>query len=108
MDKQEVKEIIEMTVKELKNQHMLKETSDAIYIDVSERLTKYYRSGESDPLIKAALEEFKDDMYIDILYLYYRDNMTIERIAEELTVDISTVTRNKKRLCLSLYNLLEY
>lgn len=107
MDKQEIKEIIEMTVKELKNQHMLKETVDAIYIDVSERLTKYFRSGETDMKIKLMLEELKDDLYIDILYFYYRDNMTIERIAEELEVDVSTVTRNKKRLCLSLYNLLE-
>lgn len=107
MDKQEVKEIIEMTIKELKKEHMLKETMDAIYVDVSERLTKYYRNGETDLKIKLALEEFKDDLYIEILYLYYRDNMTIERIAEELGVDISTVTRNKKRLCISLYNLLE-
>mgnify|MGYP003465036329 CR=1 FL=1 len=57
--------------------------------------------------LKTALEVFRNDMYIDIINLYYRDGETIERIAEELDVDISTVTRNKKRLCLSLYNALE-
>lgn len=107
MDKQEVIEIVEMTVEALKREHMLKRSKEAIYCDMSDRLTRFYRNGGNDPKIKAALEEFKNDMYIDIIYLYYRDGETIERIAEELDVDISTVTRNKKRLCLSLYNALE-
>ena len=107
MDKQEVKEIVEMTVKALKRENMLKRSGDVIYCDMSDRLTRFYRNGGNDPKIKTALEVFRNDMYIDIIYLYYRDGETIERIAEELDVDISTVTRNKKRLCLSLYNALE-
>lgn len=107
MDKNEVKKIVEMTVKELKKENMLKETSTAIYVEVSERLTKHFRNGENDENVKNALNDFKDDMYIDIIKMYYQKNMTIESIAEELDVDVSTIVRNKKRICISLYNLLQ-
>ena len=49
----------------------------------------------------------KDDDYFDIIPLYYFTGNTIEHIASGYDVDISTITRNKKRLCYEIYMILE-
>lgn len=103
----DIKKVFEICVNEMKRNHLLRKENDAVYCDVSERLYKYYKSGENDIEIKTALKDFKDDIYIHIIPLYYKDKYTIEKIAEMLNVDVSTVVRNKKRLCLSIYLLLE-
>jgi DNA-binding MarR family transcriptional regulator len=36
--------------------------------------------------------------------MYFEAGKTIAEIAEELNVDTSTIVKNKKRLCLAIYN----
>lgn len=108
MTENELKKIMRDFVVELKRGHMLRNESDAIYNDVSERLYKYYRDGERDQNIKNILKDMDGDIYINIIPLYYKNTYTIEKIAEMLDVDVSTVVRNKKRICLSIYTMLEW
>lgn len=101
--KNEITEVVDIVIKSMKKNHLLKNTSNAIYEDVSEQLFNYYKTGENNVVVKNALEEFKNDIYIEIIPLYYREGYTVESIAETMNVDISTIVRNKKRICMSLY-----
>ena len=92
MTRDEVKSIVIETIAELKRSGMLKDNS---YEEISKKL----KDGK-----KVDLTRIKDDPYFDIIQLYFRDGCTNEKIAELLGVDVSTVTRNKKRLCLMLQN----
>lgn len=49
-------------------------------------------------LIDEALEKISNDDYFDIIRMKYFEGKTHEEIAEYLNVDVSTVSRNKKRL----------
>ena len=51
MTEQEIKKLMRDFVVELKRGHMLRNESDAIYNDVSNKLYKYYREGERDKAI---------------------------------------------------------
>lgn len=106
-EKEYISEVVNVILKDLKKSHLLKDTSDAVYDEVSEMLKLYYKNKQKDARIKKGLEELKNDMYFDIIPLYYQEQYTIESIAEVMNVDVSTIVRNKKRLCLSLYILLE-
>lgn len=105
--KKEISEIVDIVIKGLKKNHLLKNTSNAVYEDVSDQLFTFYKTGENNVVLRNALENFKDDAYIDIIPMYYKEGYTIESIAEIMNVDISTIVRNKKRICMSLYLLLE-
>ena len=104
--KKDIKDIVRVVVKELKKSNLLKDEKDAVYSEISKRLYTYYRTGK-DAELEHALHEFKDDAYKDVIQMYYRDGRTIEDIAAEMDVDTSTITRNKKRICLGLYLILE-
>lgn len=106
-NKQEIREAVKEVVKELKRSHMLKNEADAIYSDTSSRLFRYYEGGEHNEAIKAAISEFENDQYKDIIPLYFKDKWTIEAVAEIMGVDVSTIVRNKKRICMGIYLLLE-
>lgn len=106
--KNDVRDIVRITIHELKKSHMLRNESEAIHNDVSNKLYKYYRDGETNETIKSILKDIDDDIYINIIPLYYKNTYTIEKIAEMLNVDVSTVVRNKKRICLSIYTMLEW
>lgn len=96
---------IEKAIKEFKKKGILKDASEVAYAEVSKELTAYYLEdlGEFNSEIRQALDDLRLDPYIDIIPLYYSENRTIEDIAEVLGVDVSTVVRNKKRLCLDIY-----
>lgn len=106
-DKLFIREIVKETINELKRSGLLKSVTDLAYSEVTELLKDYYDSGERDSVIFKALHELETDTYFKILPLYFRYNYTIEQIAEVFDVEISTITRNKKRLCLDLYNLIQ-
>lgn len=106
MDSVEVQEIVRMTIKELKRQGMIKTNYVTVLKEVEPVLREYFRT-KGNKQIEYFLRDRSDDTYIDILYLHYRDNITIERIAEVLDKDVSTIKRNKKRLIMSIYDLLE-
>lgn len=86
---------------------MLKSVDELAYSDVSGLLAAYYDGGEQDTQIRAAVEGLKGDYYYKVLPLYFGYKYTIEQIAEEFGVEVSTIVRNKKRLCLQVYNAIQ-
>lgn len=103
MNKQEIQNIVTMTIYELKRQGMLKDEYTVILKDVEPVIKEYFQK-KNNKEVECFLIEYSDDPYIDIIYLHYRDNITIERIAECMGKDTSTIKRNKKRLVKAIYN----
>ena len=104
--KEIVKAAVVETVKELRKNGLLKRSDDVAYAEISERLFEYYRAPEKDPAMEAALDKISGDYYFPAIKMYYQNKLTIDWIAEDYHVEISTVSRNKKRLCLRLYRIL--
>lgn len=106
-DKELIREIVNETIKELMRNGMLKSVSDMAYSEITDILKGYYDTGETDKSISKVLEAVSGDPYFKIIPLYFSYGYTIEEIAEAFDVEISTISRNKKRLCLDIYNRLE-
>lgn len=108
MNDEKINQIIERTVqttiKELKKNGLLKDSDSANYADASEIISSYYRNGKKDAAITYAIQGQRFDPYFRIIDMYFGEHMTVERIAGRLAIDASTVVRNKKRLCLAIYN----
>lgn len=104
--KEDIKEVINLTINELQQGGLLKDKSDYIYGNVAERLKRYYRSGD-DKALEQVLKDIQDDIYINVIPLYYKNRYTIEAIAEMYNVNTSTIVRNKKRLCIMIYTMLD-
>lgn len=108
MTDEELKEYIEMaiqrTVAELKKSGRMKQDNDAAYDDVKEILADYYQNGKTDAKITYAILGKRFDPYFIIFADSYENGKTLAEIAEKLGVDVSTVVRNKRRLCLEIYN----
>lgn len=102
---------VKKAIKELKDKGALKSQTEIIYKDISKYLRCYYRdlydTGSGDPKILNALSQLKDDKFFMILECYYGMEYTLEDLAIRLHCDISTITRNKKRLCFEVYELME-
>lgn len=102
---------VKQAFKELKDKGALKSQTELIYKDISKLLRCYYRdlydSGSGDPKIENAISQLKDDRFFMILENYYGMGFTLEELAGRLHCDISTITRNKKRLCFEIYELME-
>lgn len=107
VDRDEVKNIVAETIRQLKREGLLKSASDITYHEISARLRQYYKDGETDPEVTEALGKLAEDDYFNILPLYFRYGYTVESIAETLDVDTRTIYRNKKRISLKLADLLE-
>lgn len=97
---------VQKAIAELKAAGFIKDVRSVVHKEISGRLKNYYK-GAPDPKLKDALEQLKDDDYFDIIPLYYFSGNTIEHIASGYDVDVSTITRNKKRLCFELYEIME-
>lgn len=108
MTDEEIKSFIELaiqkTIKEYKRNGLLKDSDAAVYADASDMLFNYYKNGKIDVPITYAIQGKRFDPYFRIIQLYFEEKKTVEKIAQELAVDVSTVVRNKKRLCLEIYN----
>ena len=100
-----VRATVKETLKEIKKSGFLKKSDDIAYAEISERLNEYYKAPERDKELAAALERLKVDYYFDVIPQFYKSKITIEWIAEAYHSDVSTIVRNKKRLCLRLYQL---
>ena len=83
-----------------------KNETDAKYARINSMLFNYYEKDQNDKIERAIRESIKLDPYESIIVFYYRDRMTIEQIAESYRVDTSTIVRNKRRLCLAIYDSL--
>lgn len=106
MTEEEIINIVNLTVKALKREGLLKDLDEAIYTEMSERLARFF-SGSVDIELGKALQEIKNDWYFEILPLYYQNGMTTEAIAGYIGADVSTINRNRKRLCVKLYKMIE-
>ena len=95
---------IKRTISEYKKSGILKESDGAAYSDASQLLHNYFDNGEKDTAITYALQGIRFDPYFRIIPEYYKEHKQLEKIADELRADVSTVVRNKKRLCLEVYN----
>ena len=108
MTDEEIKNYIDIavqkTIKEYKKNGILKDNGAAAYADVSEILSSYYKGGKSEMSITYAIQGQRFDPYYRIIQMYFEAGKTIAEIAEELNVDTSTIVKNKKRLCLAIYN----
>lgn len=107
-----VRMTVRETVAELRKQGLLQSQGDISYKTITEKLNAYYApfstaiSDEDRQRIDDALYAVGVDEYFEVIPLYFRDHWTIEKIAEELDREPSTITRNKKRLCLKIHSLI--
>lgn len=108
MPEDEVRKLIEQTVKasilEFKKSGILKDSENVAYSDASSMIFSFYDADEKDQNIAYAISGQRFDPYFKIIPMYFKEKKTVDAIAEELQVDITTVFRNKKRLCLAIYN----
>ena len=100
---QYIDKAVEKTVTALKKNGALKDSKYMMYNEVSYMLTAYYQNGERVPRIDDAIQNVSGDKYFDIIPKYYGNGQSVESIAAEMNVDISTIVRNKKRLCMEIY-----
>lgn len=102
-----IKEIVKETVDELiKSKYIKVEPYEYILSEISKRLYSFFEN-RKDREIHNILTQLSDDSYIDVIYLHYSECKTIEWIAEYLNKDARTIRRNKKRLVLKIYEMLE-
>lgn len=102
MNKTEIQNIVKITIGELRKQGLLKDEYSVILKELEPELKKYFNE-KNDKIIECLLHKYSNDPYIEIIYLHYRDNVTMERIAEYMGKDVSTIKRNKKRLISNMY-----
>ena len=108
MTDEEIKGYIDMTVKrtiaEYKKSGLLKKSEAIAYTEACEIISNFYNSDEAEMSVFYAIQGQRFDPYFRIIPLYFEEKKTVEGIAEIIGVDVSTVVRNKKRLCLAIYN----
>lgn len=102
-----IAETVRETVREMKHSGLLKRADDVAYSEISNRLYQYYEDRENDPEMGAALEKIRGDYYAGVLEMYYRQKLALDWIAESYHCELTTISRNKKRLCLRLFQLLQ-
>ena len=103
MTNDEIRQVVNVCLQELEQRRIIKDMRAVVYEEMNRRLFKYYKDGATDPELNAALSRLGNDMYFDIIPLYFSNRNTIEQIAEIMAVDVSTIVRNKKRLCIAAY-----
>ena len=107
MTSEQIREIVKITIEELTDKKLLKSDNYSnILKKVELALDHFFNNVGDAKKVGYALNQLSDDPYIDIIFLQYRDDKTLEWIAEYYDKDISTIKRNKKRLILSIYELL--
>lgn len=99
-----IRQTVRETMEELKREGLLKDAQSAAYSDAIELLRQYYRDGKRDAAITYAIRGLRFDPYYAIIEQYFERRRTNEQIAERMGVELSTIVRNKKRLCLAIYD----
>ena len=108
MKQDEVAEVVQTVLSYLIRQKLLKDPEDIAYRMISHRLFQHWMPANNPDLqLEEVLKELEDDPYIYAIILFYRDRCTVETIAERMGVDVRTVSRNKKRICIEIYRRLE-
>ena len=107
MTREEIAEVVAATVRELGKTGYLRRFDDVAYSRISNRLYDYYTSQSEDKALEDAIDQIKGHYYFSILPQYYKDRLTIDWIAESYHCDAMTIKRNKKQLCLRIWNILD-
>lgn len=103
MSEEEIRAVVKSTIAELKKQGLLNMRAE--YPKAAKMLFDYYANGEQDERIKEAIKEIEGDLYFEAFESFFRKEQTVEDIAEVYGVEVSTISRNKKRLSLKVYEL---
>ena len=103
MTKQEIQSIVRETIAELRKQRLMQDDFKQALQLTGQRLSDYYR-GKADTELTEVLDRLRNDIYFNIIPMYYRNGNTLELIAHIMHTDTSTISRNKKRLCLEIYS----
>ena len=107
MTPEQIREVVKITLDELTNRKLIKDDYQSVQRVVEKKLRDYFNNRGEGNGITYALRILSDDPYIDLIYLHYRDEATLEFIAEVMEKEVSTIKRNKKRLIYKIYDLLE-
>lgn len=98
----DTREIVKLTVEELKKQNLIKTSSTSTFQKVEKLLYVLPDIGDKDDrFIRSALEALEkvsSDPDFEIIEHKYFDKMTHEEIAEIMEIDPKTVTRRKNRI----------
>lgn len=105
MKASEIREIVRMTIEELITISPISFNYQLIK-DIVERELKEFFNGGKNHYVGKILNNLYDDDYIDIIFLSYRDGKTLEWIAEYYDKDVSTISRQRKRLIVEIYTRL--
>ncbi len=106
MTPEQIREIVKMTLDELTQRKLIKDDYPLMLGVVEGRLKDFFNH-KGGARVGGVLMSLSDDSYIDIIFLQYRDGKTLEWIAEYMDVEVRTILRNKKRLVMRIYELLE-
>lgn len=101
MTREEIREIVRITIEELTAKSTIS-YPDILRI-MNKRLYIYFKNHKDDELRGLLSYYSSHDPYTDIIYLHYCNKQTIEQIAEEMSKDVSTIKRNKKRIIIKMY-----
>lgn len=103
MTEKEIKKIVSDTVDDLLEKKQIVQDGELTYRFMALRLQKHFNYCHNEK-IDTAIQTIINDPYFKTIPMFYKDNLTITAIAVTLGCDRATVTRNKKRLVLDLYN----
>lgn len=101
----EIREIVKLTINELLNGDT-DNTYQKAKIIVEYELKTFFNSDSNNDIGKI-LNHLMTDDYIDIIFLYYRDGKTLDCIADYYNKDTTTIIRNRKRLIMEIYELMQ-
>lgn len=102
-----INDTVNTTVLKLKMAGLMRDDKKTAYQKTEELLRNYktFQKITNQPYtvklvkeIEAALEEITDDLYYDIIPMYYFEGKTREDVAEYFDTTVTTISRNKSRL----------
>lgn len=102
-----INDTVNTTVLKLKMAGLMRDDKKTAYQKTEELLRNYntFQKITDQPYtvklvkeIEDALEEITDDLYYDIIPMYYFEGKTREDVAEYFDTTVTTISRNKSRL----------
>lgn len=102
-----INDTVNTTVLKLKMAGLMRDDKKTAYQKTEELLKNYktFQKITDQPYtvklvkeIEDALEEITDDLYYDIIPMYYFEGKTREDVAEYFDTTVTTISRNKSRL----------
>jgi len=107
MTPEQIREVVSIVLDELEKRKQYKPFNYSAVLQVMDKRLYDFFNGVSDKELARILRQYSDDIYIDVIYLHYRDRKTMEWIAEAMEKDTRTIKRNKKRLIMKIYEAIE-